>query len=378
MKPDTHISCSEGAIRKCVIHIGTEKTGTTAIQSFLGSERKSLRSQGVLYPKDMPKSTASQWEFVAAVQSEPWRQDVGRAFGIKTESDQTRFRERLRSRLNDELGKSRKIHTLLISSEHFHSRLNSIAQIHELKSFLEHWADEFEVIVYFRRQDEVAVSFQSTRLKSSVQLTDLSLFGDGRGPLKYYDYYDLFQRWAEVFGSDAMKPRIYDPNLWANGSLVQDFAETAGLTLKGSDQSIVNPSLSREGFHFLRAVNRLYPTIPGDSSDNARTQLVKVLSESYIGKFQPISRAEAERFLDQFAESNEALRRSAFPELPSPLFDPDLSAYPETADSIEPDYDDAVRIAVELWGMKLRSQKSQYFTRLGALFGRIRSKTKRR
>lgn len=33
------------------LHIGTEKTGTTTLQSFLSKNRDALSKQGIIYPK---------------------------------------------------------------------------------------------------------------------------------------------------------------------------------------------------------------------------------------------------------------------------------------------------------------------------------------
>lgn len=38
---------------KCFLHIGTEKTATTTIQSFLSLNRKRLREYGYFYPESI-------------------------------------------------------------------------------------------------------------------------------------------------------------------------------------------------------------------------------------------------------------------------------------------------------------------------------------
>lgn len=44
------------------LHIGTEKTGTTTIQTFLSSNRLLLQKYGYIFPKTIG-SNGSQWSF---------------------------------------------------------------------------------------------------------------------------------------------------------------------------------------------------------------------------------------------------------------------------------------------------------------------------
>ncbi len=42
--------------RRCVLHIGLEKTGTTTIQNRLASNRERLLERGILYPRSAGRS----------------------------------------------------------------------------------------------------------------------------------------------------------------------------------------------------------------------------------------------------------------------------------------------------------------------------------
>ena len=138
---------SRKPFKKCILHIGTEKTGTTAIQDYLKSNRTALAKHGVYHPIASDTEHASQWEFAAIVHHAPWTQDMGRELGITNKASQETFRETLSQKLDAEFEKVESADTLIISSEHFQSRLYLEHEISALKTFLERWVEIFEVLV---------------------------------------------------------------------------------------------------------------------------------------------------------------------------------------------------------------------------------------
>ena len=80
---------------RCVLHIGTEKTGTSTIQRFLTINRAALIRDGVIYPSVTGKNGGTQWGFVACAQKEPWKTDVGEVLEIHSASDQAAYREEM-------------------------------------------------------------------------------------------------------------------------------------------------------------------------------------------------------------------------------------------------------------------------------------------
>ncbi len=335
--------------KRCIIHIGTEKTGSTAIQTHLERNRRKLLRAGVLYPASAGQVYSSQMEFVAAIIDTPWNTDIGRIFNIDDEAGQAAFRKTLAASLETEFEQAQPAHTLLISCEHFHSRVHSQEAISRLKDFLDQWVEDYEIIVYFRRQDRVALSYQSTQLKSSVDLNGSSISHVLSSMPHYFAYDALYENWAAIFGSSALKARLYLPDNWASGDAVSDFCEVSGLPVPDPSPPTINRSLNRTGFHFLRALNRRFPIMPGDKTDRARQTLVEYIARTHAGQYYPISRQDVKALYKRFDEPNEKLRRRAFPDHPAPLFGDDFSDYPEEAEPAEPDYEEAVELAVKLW-----------------------------
>lgn len=360
-------SFSRPKFKRCILHIGTEKTGTKAIQTYLRSVEAKLLTSGILFPTAADRGNLSQWEFAAVAHHAPWKQDIGRVFGITDALSQIEFTNQLRDTLTREFNANRNADTLVISSEHFQSRLTSVDDITRLRDFLALWVEQFEIIVYFRRQDQMALSFMSTRLKSSVKIHANDYLRTMGSTPNYYLYDQIFSRWSEVFGKSNIQARIYDPAEWIAGDLTEDFCRSVDLPHPASKILRVNQSLSPKAFHFLRVLNELYPSIPGDRNDPIRSALVRQVAILYPGKFYPIARADAEAFYQQFQQTNLNLQRLAFPDRQTSLFSNDFSEYPETADDHSPKYEDAVEIAVELWrGMHHDEdrRKKSWFARL--------------
>ncbi|EAR21640.1 hypothetical protein [Nitrococcus mobilis] len=336
--------------KRCILHIGTEKTGTSTIQRFLVSNRDALAAEGVLYPTcGGGESGGSQWGFAASVCRAAWKLDLGRFLNIRSAEDQAGYRAALINSLGWEFEALAEREILVISSEHFQSRLRHIDEIAALKDFLAHWVVEFQVVLYLRRQDRVAMSLYSTKVKSGNPKPGV-FDAIKAGPLPYYfDYEAIYRQWAEVFGAGAVAVRLFDRAEWAHGDLVQDFAAAGGIVLAGKEiPESENESLSQEGVDFLLEVNKQLPHTAKGGSDALRQKIAHRVSLLCKGRPTGVSRAQAQAFYGHFLESNERLRKAAFPDRDRPLFDECFDDYPEQATKTEPRYEDAVRMAIRL------------------------------
>nr|WP_321446404.1 hypothetical protein [uncultured Cohaesibacter sp.] len=62
-----------------------------------------------------------------------------------------------------------------------------------------------------------------------------------------------------------------------------------------------------------------------------------------------VTKQEAKAFLAQFKDVNDKLRQECLPDMEEPIFDDDFSDYPDTLESSQPKYEEAVALAVKLW-----------------------------
>lgn len=334
--------------KSCVLHIGTEKTGSTAIQHYLKENRQRLSKHGILFPIAESETHTSQWEFVAISHQRPWIQDVGRELQVNNAEQQARFKEQLEAKLDSEFQASN-AERLLISSEHFQSRLVQEEEIEALKKFLERWTDDFKIVVYFRRQDELALSLLSTRIKSSAPIDVENILLTMKRSPRYYAYDEIFERWANVFGQSSMVPRIFNETRWPQGGLIADFCQATSIPVLPHTHKRYNLSLDRKGFHFIHSLNKQFVERTDRASEQERLRLVRLVSDRHAGKYYPISRQQAREFYESFNETNQRLQKFAFPDTPAPLFSEDFSMYPTDAEASFSSYDEAVELALELW-----------------------------
>lgn len=324
-----------GKADTCVIHIGTEKTGTSSLQHFLSKNRLAFKAEGVVYPSFTGANGGSQWGFFAALPREYWQAEFGARLGISDRGAAERYGEDLIKSIDHELASCPSPRTLVISSEHFHSRLQSSESIAALKRLVSRWSDNFRIIVYFRRQDRVALSHYSTKLKTGDRQVQIFPAAGPNDLPYYYDYARIYSNWACIFGASAMRPRLYARHELADGDLIKDFCRGAGLHHGGKLRPPrVNASLNEHGIALIHILNDLWPATPARKVQPLRHRLVSLISKHFSGQTYPVSRDEARRFYGQFRACNRQLASQAFPMRKTPLFPEDFSDYPATlADS---------------------------------------------
>ena len=349
----------------CVLHIGTEKTGSTSIQAFLRQNRAALERDGFFYTDT---SIGSQWEFVTLVHPHPWRTDLGRIFNISDEQSKQQFCEMFLANFRKQISQSRKASTLLISSEHFHSRLVTPSMIEDLKSTLDPFVEDFRILVYFRRQDELAVGQFNTKIKGGFRGTQIPPRDQ-----TYYDYDALVSRWASVFGLDAIKAGLYRPLAQLENGLLTDFCRNAGINF---DNKVIplwkNQSLSGSGLRFIQVLKQIYKDQTIVMSESDFRDLAELSTRHNAGRFQALSKSEARSFYAKFSEGNRAVRDKLFPDYPASLFDEDFSNYSTEAEALPVSYEEAVIQMLKLWKLsqfpfKKRSliQKLKIFLKTG-------------
>jgi len=337
-------------LNKGILHIGCEKTGTSSIQRFLSMNRPSLKKQGFIYP--VAGGTlygGSQTGYAVVARKEAWLTDMGKALGLLTPGAVTEYRQQLAAQLQIEISRVRRGHTLVLSSEHFHSRLRSAEEIAALRSFLEPFCESFEVVMYFRRQDRVAVSLYATHVKSGNPSPKPFLPAIELPETYYYRYDEIFQSWAQVFGAESLRAGIYQPDELLGGDLLQDFCHRSGIPFEGKKiPEAQNMSLSPEAAQFLLEVNRQMRAGELAMESVDRNLLIREIERLFPGKVFPFDRQTALEFYSRFWECNANLQVQAFPGRTTLLFEEDFSEYPDVVQSSTDPFPHSVKIALQL------------------------------
>ena len=185
------------------LHIGTEKTATSATQRWLAENRTALRKHGVAYSRVLGAVTNRRLCLWAL---DPERADQGFLhIGIRTETERALFYRDLPGQFAEEVASAKLAgcRQFVISNEHCHSRLTSHAEVARVQDFLAPHFSQIMVVCAVRPQVDVAVSLASTVSRDRFRLT--GAFFDRVTPENpYYNYADLTRRWSKVFGAENL------------------------------------------------------------------------------------------------------------------------------------------------------------------------------
>ncbi|WP_424931436.1 tetratricopeptide repeat protein [Amaricoccus macauensis] len=328
--------------RRAILQIGTEKTGTTSLQGFLAANRDRLREKGFIYPRfcgDVNQTGLAAYAMVPD-RMEPLRS----AFGIHSVADVAPVRQRLEAAADAELEGSE---TAIFCNEHCHSRLTSLSEIETLRRFLARYFDDIRVCIYLRRQDQVAVSLYSTRLKSGGSGTDILPRTNDSDP--YFNYDLSLRLWEACFGQANVTVRLFDRKELADGSVISDFLRCwdIGTPEQFGETPHLNESISPRAQDFLRVLNPHLAPIEGLPLDAVLGPLSGRLAALYPGSGAKPTRSEAEAFYAMYRASNDAVRARYFPERET-LFREDFSSYPERSQIAGASLEDFGEIAARL------------------------------
>ncbi|WP_339109287.1 hypothetical protein [Thioclava sp. GXIMD4216] len=294
---------------KCILHIGTEKTGTTLLQDWLYSNQEVLRKERIYLSEMLGKSNNRKLPACFSTQFD----DFAKQHGYSTYEQKAVFFEGFLDAFADEI-KNAKLNSdlFIITSEHFHSRTTLREEIQELKDFLSLHFSEIKVVCYFRNQFDTLVSLYSTALKGEDTLTlDEYLNVRATPELYYANYLQVADNWSEVFGRDACEFRIYDRARFLDGDLRKDFislvADNSLIASMDFSVSSANESLSYLQAVAFRRINEMYPfwtdTPVKINKDNTRKKAeILALDSLKQGKLGSHRRAEVEQ---SFRSSNE-------------------------------------------------------------------------
>ncbi len=314
--------------REIILHIGVMKTGTSSIQRVLAGHREALAARGIAYPRS--PGNANHGLLAAALVPDQMR--IGHVNpavweGMPPERRIAQFR---REFADEMAALPQGVTRILFSAEQMSGWLIEDASVAALRDLLAPHGERFRVILYLRRQDSLAASAYNQNLRvGGLQPPSLR----GTAPA-FYDYAALLDRWARIFGEDAIRPRIFEREAMAGGDVVEDFLATAGMDLPVAPDDPgreANQSISLAGQALMRAVGEVVARESGAGPIDGPLwrRFAQTVTDAVPGKGWRPPREEAAAFLARFAAGNEAVRRRWFPGRET-LFTTDLAELPET------------------------------------------------
>lgn len=319
-------------VMKAILHIGTEKTGTTTIQEFLHDNRALLISHGVAYPRT--PGLRNHRNLAGYAMNIKQVDGFIAKHGLSSPEKKRRWKAAFKTRLHKELDElDASVHTVIFSSEHLHSRLWGEAAIGKIKELLSPCFEEIKILVYLRRQDQLAVSSYSTKLKAGDTPSHI-LNPKVKCTNQYYNYYFLLKKWSSIFGKENINVRLFESGRFYHNDLISDFLMSTGMNenAQWSTPESLNEKLSWQSQRLIRRYNNRYPKFGVDGynrlNDTVRNELLNKLEIRYPGAGELPTRGEAISFYSIFREDNQRVAREWFDQ--DHLFDEDFSVYPET------------------------------------------------
>lgn len=231
-------------MKRLYIHLGTGKTGSTAIQRFLDHNDEALSStEGIDYVKTARRNLNHH-----ALCTNFHRNKGGVASDVNPHIDE--LLEEIEGSSNESFVFSSEYFPSVTSEEignYYVDRLSSIVDIH--------------VIVYLRRQDEFVESWYTQLLKAGQP-------GAAEGIDRLYsrlsrdgvlDYQALVDSWAQYVGHENVHVRPFERDQFLGGNIVHDFMSV--LDVKNLNDYVIpegdpNPSLSRDQARIIESFHR--------------------------------------------------------------------------------------------------------------------------
>lgn len=275
-----------------VLHIGANKTGSSAIQRFVQKNRASLLNRGFAIPdRTLGWSDKVTGEHVFTLQS--W---ISNGYApIEVEG----FIEQLESTKPE--GK-----TIFISAE-------NLSNLGSAKIFTPLSKRRVKVIFYIRRQDDIiASSWQQWH--SKVQSEFDAWLINALQSIGHWE--QVINDWAEIVGRDNIDVAIFDREEFHDGDILKDFVTR--LELDPEDLawdysfSESNPSFS----------DIITPLVAGNTSifsdvhDNEFYKIVQEFTGTSYSKRKKVSlmtRVQRDNIFNYFKDQNERIKKQHFP-----------------------------------------------------------------
>ena len=303
---------------KCILHIGTEKTGTTLLQEWLYANQKALSAQKIYLSDMLEKPNNRLFPVFFQEEFDDWA--MGK--GISTQKEKQQLFDGFLGRFSAEINQAAKNHDVfVITSEHLHSRIRKRKDIREIKGFTDQNFDDIKVVCYFRDQFDMGVSIYSTMLKGPSSVVAVESFLKETNPTNYYyNFLEIADNWSAVFGKNNCIYKIYDRNRFIDRDIRKDFLQevSSKINMRKLDFSLssANESLTRLEAAAYPLINRHVPfwSSDGGGLNNLNQQIKSRVSKIKSLKRGKITSNSRDKITKLFEDSNREFFRKYFDE----------------------------------------------------------------
>lgn len=277
---------------RLVLHIGSQKTGTTTLQGFLKTQTDALAQEG--------------FHFLNAGRTNIAHNSI---IQLIRKGDGQKIAEEILAEIAAHPNK-----TCIISSEMFFRK--DMAQ-YFAKVLPAALRLQTKVVVYIRRQDKYAESMYKQRVKN----------GRYQGtPVEYatsvvnLHYGQTLAHFASAFGARNLVVRPFERSIFPGGDVLQDFARHVGIPdalAQDYKHPSANATLSREVSELLGKLNREHPDV---NTKEIIRHIMRNRPKGTINSADCLDLETRRAIMRSHAAENEEVRAAYCPALPA-LFD---------------------------------------------------------
>jgi hypothetical protein len=336
-------------------HIGLGKTGSTSIQAFLEVNQEKLKQNNFIVPTTVGRKNHRRFAMYA--QDDHVINNLRKAKGYTTVEKVHRFRAGFREQFLAEAKDWPQNSTILLSSEQT-SQLRTASSHARLLEILQATGHNIKIIMYFRRQDSMAVSEYSQFIKGG-RLLHLQEAVSAATARKTYNYYATAKAWSQTFGIENIIVRPFERSQFKGGDVVLDYLSIIGINEIGKYTPVdeQNRSLDIYTIEYLRHLNQHISRWATKGRNLERVGLAEILEEISNGPKPKLSSEQITEFMAHFEESNSKLAREFMGRADGRLFTDDVKAQDETVIP-ELTVDRAMEITAMLW-VKLKTLQAE-------------------
>lgn len=272
------------------LHIGLQKTGTSALQQWMAEHRSELAKAGLLY-----------------LQVKPGHSNVGPLYRALLKRPLEA--EQMIAALRHEVESHPHAKDAVISCEDFsQSDPQLVAPL--LAAFARH---ELIIVLWIRRQDRLAEALLKQAIKFHAREMDVETFL--RGNLtRVLNYDKLLQNWAEAFPQAQLRPQVYEePESGQKADSIGDFLRILGYTdvipAQSEDYRLnITPAAELVALYgkidcadprILRRANRKFMEINGQLATGRDDLFSSDLSESLLRSYEASNALVAKKWFPE-------------------------------------------------------------------------------
>lgn len=290
------------------IHVGTPKTGTSAIQVFFTKNRKLLKEKGVCYPDlgfDFPgiKSNRNAHCLNAYIYDENHKRL------------RNRERETAEQALEKLIGMLDRFPNFVLSDEQIWNNKDiNTERLNHYKEKLAEAGADLKIIVYLRRQDLLIQSYWAQQVKENMTTSFSDYLVSKKAKYFKLDYQKRLQEMADAVGRENMIVRVYEKQQYYGGNIISDFLHLFDLEMtdeyKQSDH-VVNASLEGACLEVKRLLNNnpRFTTKLNFVVPMLTTIQQEMVGEGGYSTSKYFSEKEHAEFLEKYREGNEEIAR---------------------------------------------------------------------